>query len=84
VLDLKVEMWWQNWHEDAVNCFNKPIADLRIKLMGALCTLATAATHFFVSTCTNMSKEAHQSFFNDWIEKQDELNQGAIHLLSFR
>ena len=62
VLDLAVETWWQNWHEDAVDCFNKPVADLRLKLLGALCTLATAATHFFVSTRTNLSEEVHQSF----------------------
>ena len=78
VLDLAIEMWWRTWHEDAVDCFNKPIADLRLKLMGALCTLATAATHFFVSTCTNMSEEAHRSFFNDWIEKMSSIKERFI------
>jgi hypothetical protein len=76
VLDLAVETWWQNWNEqDAVDRFNKPIADLRLKLLGALCTLATAATHFFVSTCTNMSKEVHRSFFNNWIEKMTSIKE---------
>jgi hypothetical protein len=78
-LDLAVETWWQNWHEDAVDCFNKPNADLRLKLLGAaLCTLATAATHFFVSTCTNLSEEVHRSFFNNWIEKMTSIKERFI------
>jgi hypothetical protein len=75
VLDLAVETWWQTWNEDAVDRFNKPVADLRLKLLGALCTLATAATYFFVSTCTNMSKEVHRSFFNNWIEKMTSIKE---------
>jgi hypothetical protein len=62
VLDLAVETWWQNWHEDAVDCFNKPVVDLRLKLLGALCTLAPALTHTFVSTCTNMRKKSINPF----------------------
>ena len=23
VFDLAAEMWWKNWHEDAVDCFEK-------------------------------------------------------------
>jgi hypothetical protein len=40
--------------------------------------LATAATHFFVSTCTYMSEEVHQSFFNNWFEKMTSIEEQFI------
>jgi hypothetical protein len=79
LLDLALELWWPAWHEHATDCFNKPVADLRLKLLGALFTLATGATHFVVSTNTNISKEAHRFFFNDWIEKMASIK----HLFIF-
>ena len=63
LLDLALELWWPAWHEHATDCLNKPMADLRLKLLGALFTLATGATHFVVSTNTNISEEAHRFFF---------------------
>jgi hypothetical protein len=45
------------------------VADLELKLLGALFTLATAATHYVVRTNTHISGEVHRTFFNQWIEK---------------
>jgi hypothetical protein len=81
LLDLAVELWWPAWHEHATDCFNKPVADLRLKLLGALFTLATGATHFVVSTNTNISKEAHCFFLMIGLKSW---HQSSIYSSSFR
>ena len=35
---------WSNWRPDKIDSYSKPVADLELKLLGALFTLGTAAT----------------------------------------
>ena len=62
LLDLAVEKWLLLWKANKVDCCGLPVGDLELKLLGALFTLGTAATHFVVSMNTNLSEETHRSF----------------------
>ena len=62
---LAIELMWATLHNHTTDCFNKPAADLQLKFLSALLTLADEATHFVVSTnAYNISKEPI-AFFQD-------------------
>jgi Plant transposon protein len=71
---------WSTWRPDKVDSYSKPVADLELKLLGAMFTLGTAATHFAVSTNTNLSDELHRKFFNQWIVHMSSLKDDFIYL----
>ena len=81
LLDLAVEKWWPLWKADKVDCCGLPVGDLELKLLGALFTLGTAATHFVVSMNKNLSEEPHRSFFINWTEKMASLQYDFIYMM---
>jgi hypothetical protein len=80
LLHLARSRWWSAWRPDKTDVYSKPVADLELKLLGALFTLATAATHYVVSTNTNISGEVHRTFFNQWIEKMASIKEEFIYM----
>ena len=61
--DVANEHFWTEWTEDRKCCAGKIVSNLELKILGALFVLATGDSHFGCSTCSNISKEVHRSFF---------------------
>ena len=80
LLHLAISRWWPEWRPDKTDVYSKPVADLELKLLGALFTLATAATHYVVSTNTNISGEVHRCFFNQWIASMASIKEEFIYM----
>ena len=80
LLYLAISRWWPTWRPDKTDVYSKPVADLELKLLGALFTLATAATHYVVSTNTNISGEVHRTFFNLWITNMASIKEEFIYM----
>jgi hypothetical protein len=80
LLPLAISRWWPTWRPDKTDVYSKPVADLELKLLGALFTLGTAATHYVVSTNTNISGEVHRTFFNEWIKHMASIKEEYIYM----
>ena len=80
LLALTVDRWFPTWHPKQVDCWGKPVGDLRLKLLGVLYALGTAATHFTVSSHTNLSEEVHRRFFIDWTTNMSSIKAEYIYM----
>ncbi len=75
LLDLAIRSWWPSWNDASACCL------LGTEVVGDIVHTWPTATHFVVSTNTNLSEEVHHSYFNDWIVKESSI-QGELKQLS--
>ena len=80
LLPLTIDRWFQTWKPNQVDCWGQTVGDLRLKLLGVLFALGTAATQFNVSSHTNLSEEVHRRFFIDWVTKMSSLKAEYIYM----
>jgi hypothetical protein len=80
LLFLAMSRWWPTWRPDKIDVYAKPVADLELKLLGALFTLGTAATHYVVSTNTNISGEVYRTFYNQRIENMASIKEEFVYM----
>ena len=78
LLPLTIDCWFPTWQPNQVDSWGQPVGDLRLKLLEVLYTLGSAATHFTVSSDTNLSKEVHRKNFIDWTTKMSTLKAEFI------
>lgn len=79
VLALAKERWWPQWHADKVDACLKPVADLELKLLGALYVVGTGNSQFQVSEKTDISEEVHRCFYIDWLAKMKSVKDEFIY-----
>ncbi len=68
ISEFSVRRWWPDWNQHKVDTSGRPVAYLKLNLLGTLnVLLGMGANHFSVSLQTNTSEEVHRTFILEWI-----------------
>ena len=70
--------WYPNWRDYATCAAGKPVSHIELRLLGSIFYLTADASHYTVSTITNISEEVHCRFFE--VDCRYELHQGRVYI----
>ena len=64
LLDILKRRWYPNWREYGTCCAaGKPVLHIELRLLGAIFYLTADASHYTISTITNISEAVHHFIF---------------------
>ena len=79
LLDILKRRWyypaWREYHTCAAG---KPVSHIVLRLLGAIFYFRADASHYTISTITNISEEVHRVFYE--VDCGYELHQGSVYL----
>ena len=62
LLEVLKRRWYPNWRDYATCAAGKPVSHIELRLLGSIFYLTADASHYTVSTITNISEEVHRRF----------------------
>ena len=62
LLEVLKRRWYPNWRNYATCAAGKPVSNIELRLLGSIFYLTADASHYTVSTITNISEEVHRRF----------------------
>ena len=63
LLEVLKRRWYPNWRDYATCRAGKPVSQIELTLLGSIVYLTAGASHYTISTITNISEEVHRRFF---------------------
>jgi hypothetical protein len=63
LLEVLKRRWYPTWREYGTCAAGKPVSHIELRLLGAIFYLTADASHYTISSITNIGEEVHRLFF---------------------
>jgi hypothetical protein len=80
LLEVLKRRWYPNWRDYATCAAGKPVSNIELRLLGSIFYLTADASHYTISTITNISEEVHRRFFLKWIADMNSVKHEYIYM----